>query len=1110
MCKKLIYLIPFILALIAASNVQAEPFSLGATDDAHIGKDADLGLTGNANLPELQIHNVEGSRRVTLISYNISELKGGRKFIANASFSNYGQNAGLVNVYGIIEGLDDNIDETTITWNTAPGVFKSSRNPAIGAPVALVMTDLTGPLLTFTAPEPGVRASTGTSQALDDFLNSDTDGIVAFLFAPAEEGTQATIQSKEHESGGTLLEGQVITPKGFNIIWVSYHGADDAPSSAAAAAGFTEAPDKGYTDLLKFNGYNVMRYITTGTPDVSVLNAADLVIIGRSAASSHYQNDAATTWNATVTAPMIITCGYKLRSSRLGFTTGTNMPDTTGDITLTVSDPTHPIFAGIPLTNGTMDNPYAGVVIYPTDGTTVARGISINTDPVNAEGTVLATISEAGNGPVGGMVIAEWQAGATLTHAGGAGTDTLAGHRLVFLTGSRETDGISSETAGIYDLYADGAQMFLNAVAYMLGISELEPVNPGTNGLVAHYAFENDANDSSGNNFHGTVVGDPVFVEGPAGYGMALDFDGDGDYVDCGNNAAFSVTDAITISVWINMRAIAGDWRAIIAKGDSAWRISTNASTQGMHFGFTGSSRNYQRVDSATQVPFNEWHHICATYDITVGGHIYIDGIEDGENPETLGITTNNSNLYIGNNSDNPDRFWDGLIDEVAIYNRAVSEAEVLYLAGKRTTPVDPGSAGLLAWWPCDEGEGTVVGDASGNGHDGVFVNGDPAWVEGIHGSAVELVGPTLIEVPPLNVELTEATMAGWIKPYGPQPDWSSFIMTRTPGLATGFNVLGYQLAYHWNDTSDSWSFRGGDMIAEDDWTFAAVTIEPDKATFYVNGEAGSVNEITHGPCLWNSNVYLGGDGNANWIARRMNGALDDVLIYDRALSAGEIRYLAGFRPMVDPGTDALVAYYPLDNDVLDGSGNGNDGTIFGNPTFVEGVDGMALKFDGAGDYVDCGSNPILAITDAVSISAWIKVAAQGLDHKIGGNQDGTNGGYKMTVFNNNRVEFEIRTATNSAVLNRNVAGGTEIEVDVWYHVAGVYSLEDGYIRTYVNGELDRELLTTQALGASPGTFKIGCEPFSTGQYNFNGVMDDIRVYNKALSEAEVRYLANK
>ncbi len=78
-------------------------------------------------------------------------------------------------------------------------------------------------------------------------------------------------------------------------------------------------------------------------------------------------------------------------------------------------------------------------------------------------------------------------------------------------------------------------------------------------------------------------------------------------------------------------------------------------------------------------------------------------------------------------------------------------------------------------------------------------------------------------------------------------------------------------------------------MIPDDEWTFVAVTIEPDKATFYINGVAGSVNEINHGPCTWNSNIYLGGDGTDGWVARRMNGALDDVSIFSRALTADEI-----------------------------------------------------------------------------------------------------------------------------------------------------------------------------------------------------------------------------
>ena len=133
------------------------------------------------------------------------------------------------------------------------------------------------------------------------------------------------------------------------IVWVSFHPADNTPGSGAAGAGFTTATDKEYTDLLKANGFTVVRYVTTGTPDAALLNAADLVIISRSVGSANYQDAAATTWNTTITAPMMILGGYVIRQNRMGFSTGNTIPDITGDITLTANDPKHPIFAGIPL-----------------------------------------------------------------------------------------------------------------------------------------------------------------------------------------------------------------------------------------------------------------------------------------------------------------------------------------------------------------------------------------------------------------------------------------------------------------------------------------------------------------------------------------------------------------------------------------------------------------------------------------------------------------------------------------------------------------------------------------------------------------------------------------
>ena len=131
----------------------------------------------------------------------------------------------------------------------------------------------------------------------------------------------------------------MLSAQASQIIWVSFHSADDSPSANAATAGFTEAPDVGYTDLLAANGHTVTRYQTTGAPDANFLNSADLVIISRSVPSGDYQDDAETAaWNG-ITSPMLLLSGYILRDSRLGYTTGGTMVDTVGDVNLLVTDP---------------------------------------------------------------------------------------------------------------------------------------------------------------------------------------------------------------------------------------------------------------------------------------------------------------------------------------------------------------------------------------------------------------------------------------------------------------------------------------------------------------------------------------------------------------------------------------------------------------------------------------------------------------------------------------------------------------------------------------------------------------------------------------------------
>jgi hypothetical protein len=253
------------------------------------------------------------------------------------------------------------------------------------------------------------------------------------------------------------------------------------PSADAATAGYTEAPDEGFTDLLSGAGHTVTRFISINDPDMdanvpaqngassadylAALNSMDVVIVGRSVDSGHYQQET-NWWNTQVTAPVMLMSGYVLRSNRLNYTTGNEIPDITGPTSLEAVQPGHPIFDGIAL-NGSNET---GTILDVVDNGTVQRGTSINTDPIVAGGSLIARITGDDADPTtppGGTVIAEWAAGATLGNG-----DVTGGRRLAFISGSREMDGISSQTAGILDLSADGQAMFLNAVDYLATIPE--------------------------------------------------------------------------------------------------------------------------------------------------------------------------------------------------------------------------------------------------------------------------------------------------------------------------------------------------------------------------------------------------------------------------------------------------------------------------------------------------------------------------------------------------------------------------------------------------------------------------------------------------------------
>ncbi|MEM4247170.1 MAG: LamG-like jellyroll fold domain-containing protein, partial [Candidatus Woesearchaeota archaeon] len=190
---------------------------------------------------------------------------------------------------------------------------------------------------------------------------------------------------------------------------------------------------------------------------------------------------------------------------------------------------------------------------------------------------------------------------------------------------------------------------------------------------------------------------------------------------------------------------------------------------------------------------------------------------------------------------------------------------------------------------------------------------------------------------------------------------------------------------------------------------------------------------------------------------------------------------------------------------IADLSRYGNTGTAYGGATWTGiGKYGGAYQLNGYNGYIDAGSDNSLNIIGELTLLAWINPAQLGRDQKIIARQNGTSGGYKLGVFTNDKVEMEIRNAANGATLNRGVAGGTVLQTNNWYCVAGVYSQSGGYLATYVNGEIDRNLSTAEILGPTTGSLIIGREAFSSSYY-FNGTIDEVQVWSKAMTPDELR-----
>jgi len=202
------------------------------------------------------------------------------------------------------------------------------------------------------------------------------------------------------------------------------------------------------------------------------------------------------------------------------------------------------------------------------------------------------------------------------------------------------------------------------------------------------------------------------------------------------------------------------------------------------------------------------------------------------------------------------------------------------------------------------------------------------------------------------------------------------------------------------------------------------------------------------------------------------------------------------------PTVAGLVAHWKLDESegvIAHDNAGDNDGILYGGPTWQPsgGVIDGALKFDGVDDYVDCGNDSSLDITDEITIAAWVKTNDAGNSEH---NPYVTKGDYTYGLkhFGLNTIEFFIYDNEWWQMVQFPVDNSFN---GVWQHIAGTY--DGSELKLYLNGRLQSTTLHIGQIASSSANVNMARNSEATFRF-YDGLLDDVRIYNYALSQNEI------
>ncbi len=626
-------------------------------------------------------------------------------------------------------------------------------------------------------------------------------------------------------------------------------------------------------------------------------------------------------------------------------------------------------------------------------------------------------------------------------------------------------------------------------------------LDAGTGTVAEDLAAEND----------GTISG-PKWAEGK--YGTALRFDGaaENNCVTVPNSPDLELTGNFTMEAWVRPEgSLLGDtilFKEMEPESGPSYIFSVGLNEAGKLEGSfleSGEGEEVQEVVAPKALPEHKWSHVAYTFDGTKQ-RLYVNGELVATHAASVGTVASSGPLQIGCAKGwESDYFW-GKIDEVRIYDRTLPVGEIeADRDGAIQTPPSPLPAAAFSF---DAGEGEVAEDFLGS-HEGTIEGA--TWTEGRFGNALYFDGAAennCVTVPDSpELQLSESfTVEAWVRPEGSLVGdtilFKELEAESGPSyiFSIGFNEAG-QLEGSFLET------EGGEVVQEvvapeslpeKKWSHVAFSFDGEKQKLYVNGELAATHKGGIGATPSEGPLQIGCA--KGWESDYFWGKIDEVRIYHRALTAGEVEADRD-APIQTPPSAEPVAAYTLDEGegmtAADLTGVHN-GTVEG-AAWGEGKWGAALEFDGVSDCLTVPDRFDLQLRESFTLEAWIKPSATDGSGPIIYKESGGFLSYALALGLEPGPYYVPEGAVAYEPGEAAWVHGEVIPKETWSHVAMSYDGE--YMRLYVNSEL---LDVEEALGAvgSTGALRVGCAPNS--EEVFGGSIDEVRLYNRALPAGEI------